>query len=127
MEQENKYLNCLFYGGIFLFVLAVCWFLLSDVHNNGGTAYDVREQLDRVGEEQRNAKDALVNVERGLDNSARLVDEVSKRIDDAESRAEQVKDRLDDCTIVVADSERRIGESREIIQGIRERAVQDRK
>ena len=125
--EENKTFKAVAYIGVFVFICAVCWYLLSDVSNNGGTAIDVREQFDRVGEEQRNAENALVDVERGLDASSRIADEVSERIDDAENRTEQVKAGLDDCARLVEDSERRIEESKSILQGIRERAGQSGK
>ena len=125
--DENKTFKAVAYIGVFVFICAVGWYLLSDVSNNGGTAIDVREQFDRIGEEQRNAKNALVNVERGLDASSRIVDEVSERIDDAERGTEQVKAGLDDCSKLVADSERRIEESKRILQAVRSRAGQDGK
>ena len=112
-----------------MLVLAVCWWLLRepDVSDQRERASDVGTALERAGAEQRNAEIHIVNVGRGIDASLGRVDAIASGIDEAESRIDAVQSRGGECAGILADSERRIEESRAILQGIRERARQDGK
>ena len=127
--DENKTIKYLAYIGVFVFILAVCWYLLTepDVHDQRDRADDVRESLDRDGAEQRNAESNIERIERGLDDSLGRADEIAERISDAENAITASQERRGECEKLLADSERRISESRAIIQTVRARKGQDRK
>ena len=118
-------------GAIVAVVFLVCvgWYLLCerDVHDQRERANDVRESLERAGNEQRNVESNLDRLERGLDDSIGRVDEVSSRINDAKSAITASQERRGECESLIEDSERRTSESRAILQGIRERARQNGK
>ena len=123
--DKNKIYQCAFFLIGVALVLAVCWWLLTDLPNNGGRTDSITKSLDRIGNEQRNTKEHLERIERGLDESIRSTDEIAKRIDDAQSAINASQDRGGECSEILRDSESRIGESKSIIQGIRERARQN--
>ena len=127
--EENKVFKCAAYIGVFIFIFAVCWFLLSepDVSNQRERADDVRSALDRAGSEQRNVEGNLERIGRGLDDSIRKADGIAERIGDAESAITASQERRGECEPILADSERRIEESKRIIQAVRARAGQDGK
>ena len=112
-----------------MFILAVGWYLLRepDVSNQRERASDVRESLDRVGAEQRNAESNIERIERGLDDSLGRADEIAERIGEAAERIADSEKRNAECAGILEDSERRISESRAILQAVRERARQDGK
>ena len=120
--EENKYIKAIAYVGVFLFVCAVCWYLLAEpVSNYRDRANDVTESLGRVGEEQRNAESNIERIERGLDDSIGRADEIAERISDAESAITASQERRGECEKLISDSESRISESKRIIQAVRER------
>ena len=125
--EENKFLKSLFYIGVLIFILAVCWWLLREpnVHDQRDAAADVRGALERTGNEQRNAQTHIERIERGLDDSIRSVDTISKRIDDAANAINSSADRRRECEEIIGDSESRIEESRRIIQEVRSGARSD--
>ena len=127
--EENKVIKGLAYCGVFVFVLAVCWYLLRepDVHNQRDAAARVTESLERAGSEQRDAENHLVNVGRGIDSGLERADEIERGIDEAESRIADVQSRGGECAAILADSQRRIAESRAILQSVRSRTGQDGK
>ena len=127
--EENKLVKGLCYLGVFIFVLAVCWFLLRepDVHDQRERANDVRTELGNAGNAQQDAQSHLDNAGQRIDRSLELADEIAGRIDEAEERIADSTARNAECAGLVADSERRIEESKRIIQGIRERAGQNGK
>ena len=127
--DENKTIKYLAYIGVFVFILAVGWYLLRepDVHDQRERTSDITESLGRVGEEQRNAESNLDRIERGLDDSIGRADEIAERISDAESAITASQERRGECEKLISDSESRIAESKSIIQGIRERSGQDGK
>lgn len=127
--DENKLFKGLAYCGVFVFVFAVCWYLLRepDVSDQRDAAARVAESLGRAGSEQRNAERNLVNVGRGIDSGIERADEIERGIDEAESRIADVQSRGGECAEILADSERRIEESRAILQSVRSRAGQNGK
>ena len=125
--DKNKIYQCAFFVVGIALVLAVCWWLLTDLPNNGGRTDSITKSLDRIGNEQRNTKEHLERIERGLDESIRSTDEIAKRIDDAQSAINASQERRGECEEILTDSESRITESRAIIQAKRERAGQDGK
>ena len=127
--DENKFVKSIMYIGIFVFVLAVCWYLLceSDVHDQRERSNDVRTELSNTGNAQRDAQSHIDNAGQRIDRSVELADEITRGIDEATERIADSAERNAECAELVADSERRIAESRAILQGIRERARQDGK
>ena len=122
----QKGLHVCFWLCLVLFLLFAAWSVFggcgADVHDHGGGADSVRESLERAGNEQRNAESHIVNVGRQLDDSAGRIDAIADGIDEAESRIESVQSRSGECAGILADSERRITESRAILEAIRGRA-----
>ena len=119
--EENKLVKSLFYCGIFIAILALCWFLLSEpVHDIRGKSDDIRTELGNAGNAQRDAESHIKNAGERIDRSTELADEVSRGIDEASERIEDSAKRNGECAELIADSERRIAESRTILQGIRE-------
>ena len=112
-----------------LFVGWLAWYLLCepDIHDQRERASDVTESLDRVGEEQRNAESNIERIERGLDDSIGRADAIAGGLGKAESRIADSTARNAECSELVADSERRIEESKSILQAVRSRAGQDGK
>lgn len=125
--DKGKIYQCTFFIIGIALVLAVCWYLLTDIPNNGGRTDSITKSLDRIGNEQRNTKEHLERIERGLDESIRSTDEIAKRIDDAQSAINASQERRGECEEILRDSESRIAESRAIIQGIRKSAGQNGK
>ena len=112
-----------------LFVGWLLWYLFSEpnVHDQRERANDVRESLDRVGSEQRNAQSNIERFERGLDDSIGRADAIAERIGDAENAITASQERRGECAKLVADSESRIAESKSILQAVRTRKGQDGK
>ena len=112
-----------------VFVGWLLWYLLSepDVHDQRERASDVRNELANTGNAQRDAQSHIDNAGQRIDRSIESVDEIAKGIDEAESRIADSATRNAECAELVADSERRISESKSIIQAVRERARQDGK
>ena len=120
-EKQEKYL---YFGAIacgFIIIFLACWYLLSDVHGDGGRAVDVGATLERVGGEQQRTIDNIERIERGLDDSAGRVDSIEGRITDAESAITDAYDRGTSGAAIVADSAERIRRCRAIIESIRSR------
>ena len=129
MEDKRSALYYVFVGAVVVFILAVCWYLCAepDVSDYRGTATDIRDELGNAGNAQRNAQEHLDNAGRRIDSGLDRVDGVAERIDDATDRIESVQDGNRVIAELVEDSERRITESRAILQAVRERARQDGK
>ena len=127
--EENKTFKAIAFIGVFVFVCAVCWYLLSepDVHNQRDRANDVRTELSNAGTAQRDAQSHIDNAGQRIDSGIGLADEIAGRIDEATERITDSTERNAECTELVADSERRISESKSIIQAVRERARQNGK
>ena len=127
VEDKKNTLYYAFIGGIVVFVLGVCWFLLRepDVHDQRERARDVTESLERAGAEQRNAQSDIERVGRELDSGIGRIDEIASGIDDAENSIRESKERRAECAGILEDSESRIRESSRILQTIRERAGQN--
>ena len=126
MDKEKFYQCAFFILGIAL-VLAVCWWLLADVHDHGGRTNDIRNELENVGTAQRDAQSHIDNAGQRIDRSVELADEIERGIDEATERIDNSAERNAKCAELVADSERRIEESKSILQGIRSRAGQSGK
>lgn len=124
MEDKKGTLYYVFVGAIVLFVVAVAWYLLyePDVSDHRGTATDIRTELNNAGNAQRNAQEHLDGAGRRIDSGIERVDGVAERIDDVTDRIESVQDGNRAIAELVEDSERRITESKRILQNIRETA-----
>lgn len=127
--DEKKLFKAFSYCLCFVLVLAVCWWLLSDpdVSNQRERASDVGNELVNAGNAQRDAESHLVNAGRRIDRSLESADEIAGRIDEATERIESVQERSGPVAGILEDSERRIEESKRILQAIRSRAGQDGK
>ena len=127
--DENKTIKYLAYIGVFVFILAVCWYLLTepDVHDQRDRADDVRDELSNAGDAQRYAESHIVNAGKRIDRSFESADEIAGRIDEATERIESVQERSESVAGILEDSQRRISESRAILQAVRARKGQDGK
>ena len=127
--EENKTIKYLAYIGVFVFILALCWYMLRepDVSNQRDRANDVRTELSNVGNAQRDVESHIVNAGQRIDRSVESVDEIARGIDEATERIEDSTARNAECAGILADSERRIEESERILQAVRSRAGQDGK
>lgn len=127
--EENKTFKYCAYVGVFVFICAIAWYLLSEpaIHDQRDRARDVEQSLDRAGAEQRNAESNIERIERGLDSGIERIDGIAERVDDAAERIDAVQERRGECAEILGDSESRISESKRIIQAVRERARQDGK
>ena len=128
MDKKGTFYYIAIIVGVLL-VCAVCWYLLRepDVHDQRERASDVRNELSNTGNAQRDAQGHIDIAGQRIDRGIESVDEIAGGISEAESRIEDSAARNAECAELVADSERRIAESKSIIQGIRERARQDGK
>ena len=123
--EDNKYIKAITYIGVFLFIVAVCWYLLREpVSDYRERADDVRAELSNTGAAQRDAEKHIIDARERIDGSIKLADEVAGRIDEAAERIADSEERNAECAGILADSERRIEESKSILQGIRARAGQ---
>ena len=127
--DENKTFKYIAFVGVFIFICAVCWYLLRepDVSNQRDRASDVRDELANTGAAQRDAESHIVNAGGRIDRSLESADAIAGRIDEAAERIADSAERNAECAELVADSERRIEESKRIIQAVRSRAGQDGK
>ena len=128
MDKKGTFYYIAIIVGVLL-VCAVCWYLLREpnVHDQRSRANDVRESFERIDSEQRNAENDIDRAGRRIDASVKSLDEITERISDAENAITASQERRGECAEIVTDSERRIEESRAILQGIRSRAGQNRK
>ena len=129
-ENTKKYFGIVV-GVISL--LAVAWFMLSDVHSDRGTADDVRTELDAAAAEQREAADTLGRVESGLGDSERTAAGIGESVGRAQSSAGRIAEsdraaaaavgraqsRNAECREITRDSERRLGECQQVVQAVR--------
>lgn len=132
-EQTKTYIRYFCYVIAVIFICATIWFLFRDIHDNGTTANDVREQLDSVAEQQRNAEKSLESVQSGIDDSLGTVGELEQSNNNAKSATTGITESNnnietavnnaqrsnDNSAAIIADSERRISESKSILQEIR--------
>ena len=107
-----------------LLVVVLCWYLLREpnIHDQRERANDVRNELINTGNAQRDAQGHIDNAGRGIDRSINAVDEIAGGLGEAESRIAESEKRNAECAEIVRDSERRIEESKRILQSIRNRA-----
>ena len=128
MDKKGTFYYIAIVVGVLL-ICAVCWYLLREpnVHDQRSRAHDVRESFERIDNEQRNAENDIDRAGRRIDSSVKSLDEITERIIDAENAITASKERRGECAEIVSDSERRIEESRAILQGIRSRAGQNGK
>lgn len=107
---------CVFFGWL-------AWYLFSepDVSNQRDRASDVRDELSNAGTAQRDAESHIVNAGGRIDRSVELADEIAGGIDEAAERIESVQERSEPVAGILEDSQRRISESRAILQAVRER------
>lgn len=124
MEEREKSYRVIAICIAVLVIAFGAWFLLyePDVSDYRGTATDIRDELGNAGNAQRNAQEHLDNAGRRIDSGIDRVDGVAERIDDATDRIESVQDGNRAIAELVEDSERRITESKRILQNIRETA-----
>ena len=119
-DQKNPYFSGALAVGVVL-VLALCWFLITDVHGNSRPAIDAGARIERAQSEQRRVDANLERIEHGLDASARGVAEIESRLGDAETAIDSVERGGRDGARIVEDSERRIETCQRILEEIRSR------
>ena len=120
MDKKGTFYYIAIVVGVFL-VCAVCWYLLREpnIHNQRERANDVRESFERIDNEQRNAENDIDRAGRRIDAGIKSLDEITERINDAENAITASQERRGECAEIVSDSERRIEESRAILQRVR--------
>ena len=129
MEQREKTCRIVAIIVALLVLFVGAWYLLSEpnVHDQRERANDVRTELGNTGNAQRDAQGHIDNAGQRIDRSIESVDEIAGGISEAESRIADSTARNAECAELVADSERRIEESKSILQAVRNRAGQDGK
>ena len=120
MDKKGTFYYIAIIVGVVL-VCAVCWYLLREpnVHDQRSRANDVRESFERIDNEQRNAENDIDRAGRRIDAGIKSLDEITERIIDAENAITASQERRGECAEIVSDSERRIEESRAILQRVR--------
>ena len=128
MDKKGTFYYIAIIVGVLL-VVGLCWYLLREpnVHNQRERANDVRDAFERIDNEQRNAENDIDRAGRRIDASVKSLDEITERISDVENAITASQERRGECAEIVSDSERRIEESRAILQRIRSRTGQDGK
>ncbi|SDO87092.1 hypothetical protein [Selenomonas ruminantium] len=106
------------------------WFLQrffnhDDVHDNGGTAQQVRDELDSVEAGQREAQDAIQSVTAGLDDSERAVGDIAETGGQLTESISNAQSSIAEGQQLIDDSGRRIAECENIIREVREGAHKD--
>ncbi len=109
------------------------WFLRTffnrasgdDVHDNGGPAQQVRDELDSVEAGQREAQDAIQSVTAGLDDSERAVGDIAETGGQLTESISNAQSSIAEGQQLIDDSGRRIAECENIIREVREGAHKD--
>jgi len=117
--DKEKFYQCAFFILGIALVLAVCWWLLTDVHDHGGRTNDIRNELANTGTAQRDAQSHIDNAGQRIDRSVELANEIERGIDEATERIDNSAERNAECAELVRDSESRIAESKSILQRVR--------
>ena len=109
-------------GGLVVFVLAVCWFLLRepDVSDQRDAARNVEQSLDRAGEEQRRAAESAGRIRDGLDRSVVVIERIEERTGNAADAIDRAAGGNEAARRIIEDSQRRVTECQGIISEIRE-------
>lgn len=109
------------------------WFLRTffnrasggDLHDNGGTAQQVRDELDRVEAGKREAQDAIQSVTEGLDDSERAVGDIAETGGRVAESISDAQGSISEGQQLIDDSQRRLDECENIIREVREGAHKD--
>lgn len=130
MNEKIKELRELFSPQFILVLLLVAfgvgflgWYIYggSSVPDNGRGAHDTREQLDRIGTEQSIIKDNLERVREGISDGIGTLDEIAGGLERTQDAIRESEERRRELDIIITDSERRLAESKGIIDSIRKR------
>lgn len=107
-------------------IIASGWLLFRDIRSDGGTADDVRAELDSAAGEQQRAYDATQRVGERLDSGIERVSGIESAISGSAESAQRIEagidesaERVRDGIAITEDSQRRISESIGVIQEIR--------
>ena len=129
MNDTKKYILVCFICLVLIFTC--CWFVQS-LFNNGRTDGRIRDSLDRLADEQRNAAESVERIERGLDDSTARVADIDRRIaEHAESleritgSVERGQEGIRASKKIARDSEQRITDCLRICSEIRKTEKQD--
>ena len=127
LVEENKIISYGFLAAGLVFVLAVCWWLLSepDVRDQRERAADVGAALERVGGEQQRAAESAQRLDAGLERSITIIERVEERTGNASDAVDRAASGNEKLVRIVEDSQRRVEASQQILQGIRARARQN--
>ncbi len=119
--DENKTIKYFAYIGVFVFICAVAWYLLSepDVHDQRDAARDVTESLDCAGSEQQRAIESAERIQSGLERSVVVIERIEERTGNAESAVDRATSGNEAARRIVEDSQRRVAECAGILQEIR--------
>ena len=128
MDKKSTFYYIVVGFGVLL-IVGLCWYLLREpnVHDQRERASDVRAELSNTGNAQRDAQGHIDNAGQRIDRSIESVDEIARGIDEATERIADSTERNAECAELVSDSERRIEESKSILQAVRSRTRQDGK
>ena len=128
MDKKSTFYYIVVGFGVLL-IAGLCWYLLTepDVHDQRERASDVRDELNNIGTAQRDAESHIDNAGGRIDRSLDLADEVERGIGEATERIADSAERNAECSGILEDSERRIEESKRILQAVRTRTGQNGK
>ena len=127
LVEENKIMRYGVLAAGLVFVLAVCWWLLSepDVRDQRERAADVGAALERVGGEQQRAAESAQRLDAGLERSITIIERVEERTGNASDAVDRAASGNEGLVRIVEDSQRRVEASQRIIQGVRAREGQN--
>lgn len=110
-------------------ILAACvgWLLFREtvVSNQRDAADGVAGALERTGAEQQRAAESAERVRDGLDRSVVILERIEERTGNAADAVGRATSRNEATLRIVEDSERRITESKRILQSVREGTRKD--
>ena len=124
---------------ILVVIGACCWALLRNVYDNRRATDELREQLSTAREQLDRTSESLRSIQNGLNDSQRTVDDLEKsnsaaqatvdRLADINQSVTESVDRASkansDCSELVADSQRRVGQSKSILEEVRKTGKPD--
>lgn len=111
--------------GVVLLCMAFYMWGRSNVHDNGKSADNAREQLERASNEQRNAFESVERIRNGLEDSERTVERVGERNREVDRAIESAESRVRAGATIVRDSQYRITECLNICAEIRGQKAQN--
>ena len=105
---------------VLLVIAAGAYVFGGFLHRDGGSAADVRKQLDQIAADQRDAAARLVTIDKGLADGAKRTDAIAATIGHAQGTITVVTERGKVDAAGLAESQRIIGSSQQVLRTIRQ-------